>query len=106
MMDYTYWNIKGINSQTRWDDMYMKIDEINCNIICLEEKKENILTILSEKLYPRTFTHFSYDFHLLVILENWLLSGMDQCFEEMFYTRLNNKIKLNLHAISLTKNGI
>ena len=30
------WNIRGINSQERWDDIGNKIIESNCNIVCLQ----------------------------------------------------------------------
>jgi hypothetical protein len=33
------WNIRGINSQARWNDIRQRIDETNCNILCLQETK-------------------------------------------------------------------
>jgi exonuclease III len=67
MMDYIYWNIKGINSQTRWDDMYKKIAESKCNIICLEETKREHFdhTYLRNSILEHL--HIFPMFHLLAI---------------------------------------
>ena len=47
------WNVRGINSQTRWDDLRDKIDESNCGIICLQETKKEAF----DQYYLRNFSH-------------------------------------------------
>ena len=48
-------NIRGTNSQTRWDDLRDKIDESNCGIICLQETKKEAF----DQYYLRSFSHGS-----------------------------------------------
>jgi hypothetical protein len=38
-MDFLAWNIKGLNSQAKWDAIRNKIAESNCAIVCLQETK-------------------------------------------------------------------
>ena len=33
------WNIRGINSQDKWDALHNKIDESSCVVLCLQETK-------------------------------------------------------------------
>jgi hypothetical protein len=55
------WNVRGINSQTRWDDIYRKVDESNCNIICLQETKRDFFDqAYLRKFCPRRFNQFAY----------------------------------------------
>jgi exonuclease III len=55
------WNIRGIKSQERWDDISNKINESNCNIICMQETKREIFdTAYIKKLCPRRFNQFAY----------------------------------------------
>jgi endonuclease/exonuclease/phosphatase family metal-dependent hydrolase len=55
------WNIRGINSQDRWDDLANKISESNCNIICLQEtKRESFDNAYIRKFCPRKFNMFAY----------------------------------------------
>jgi exonuclease III len=47
------WNVRGINSQARWDDLRLRTEESNCGIICIQEtKREDI-----ELAYIRNFCH-------------------------------------------------
>ena len=47
------WNVRGINSRTRWDDLRDKIDESKCGIICLQETKKDVF----DQYYLRNFSH-------------------------------------------------
>jgi exonuclease III len=37
------WNIRGINSENKWNALASKIEESNCDIICIQKLKGNIL---------------------------------------------------------------
>lgn len=37
------WNIRGINSDGKWDAIKSKIQESKCDIICLQETKREFL---------------------------------------------------------------
>jgi exonuclease III len=55
------WNVRGINSQTRWDDIYRIIEESNCNVICLQEtKREEFDQAYIRNFCPRKFNQFAY----------------------------------------------
>lgn len=55
------WNVRGINSQTRWNDLSRKIEECNCNIICLQETKtESFDHSYIKNFCPRRFNQFAY----------------------------------------------
>jgi exonuclease III len=34
-----YWNIRGVNSDKKWDALSNKIEESGCDIVCLQETK-------------------------------------------------------------------
>ena len=55
------WNIRGINSQTRWDDLRDKIDESNCGITCLQEtKRDDFDQNYLRNFSPRRFNQYFY----------------------------------------------
>ena len=55
------WNLRGINSQTRWDDIRKNVDESNCNVMCFQEtKKESFDLSYIKKFCPKRFNQFSY----------------------------------------------
>jgi hypothetical protein len=60
------WNIRGINSQDRWDDLANKINankinESNCNILCLQETKREIFdSSYIRKLCPCRLNQFAF----------------------------------------------
>jgi exonuclease III len=35
------WNVRGINSQAKWNAIQNKISENNCSLVCLQETKRN-----------------------------------------------------------------
>jgi exonuclease III len=55
------WNVRGINSQGRWDDLSNKISESNCNILCLQEtKRENFDSSYLKNFCPRRMNQFVF----------------------------------------------
>lgn len=55
------WNVRGINSQERWDDLRFFFEESNCGFICLQETKREIFdNSYLRKLPPRRFSIFAY----------------------------------------------
>ena len=39
------WNIRGMNSENKWLALRQKIDESDCNILCLQETKRETLDL-------------------------------------------------------------
>ena len=55
------YNVRGINSQTRWYDMRARIDESNCCIICIQEtKRDTFDQAYLRNFSPRRFNQFVY----------------------------------------------
>jgi exonuclease III len=54
-------NIRGINSEVKWNAIRNKIQEIGCDIVCLQEtKREHIDLNYIKKFCPRAFDKFCY----------------------------------------------
>jgi exonuclease III len=51
------WNIRGINSQERWDDIKQRVEECNCNIMCLQETKREHF----DQSYIQNFCHGKFN---------------------------------------------
>jgi exonuclease III len=61
MTDTNNWNIRGINSQNRWNDIRQRIDESNCNILCLQEtKRESFDQAYLRNFCPKNLNQFAY----------------------------------------------
>jgi len=76
------WNVRGINSQEKWDAIPDKIVESACNIVCLQEtKRENFDSAYLRKFCPRQLDCFALSPSagasggLLVIWNSNLYSG-------------------------------
>ncbi|KAG2577604.1 hypothetical protein PVAP13_6NG193309 [Panicum virgatum] len=55
------WNVRGINSQEKWDSIRNKIDESSCAVVCLQEtKREHFDMQYIRKFAPRCLD--KYDF--------------------------------------------
>jgi exonuclease III len=55
------WNVRGINSQGRWDDLSNKISESNCNIMCLQEtKRETFDSSYLKNFCPRRMNQYVF----------------------------------------------
>ena len=51
------WNVRGINSQERWDDIRDRTEESQCDIICLQESKRDFF----DTAYLRKFCHRKFN---------------------------------------------
>jgi len=56
------WNVRGLNSERKWNSIRDKITETNCDIICLQETKRESL----DKVYIRNFCPPTFDSHLFL----------------------------------------
>ena len=95
------WNVRGLNSERRWDAIRDKIVESDCDIVCLQEtKKENFDAQFIKKFCPREFDGWEFlpslgaSGGLLVILKTRLFTG-DLIFNNEFaisveFTSLHN----------------
>ena len=55
------WNVRGLNSQDKWDALRNKIDESSCSVLCLQEtKRESFDMAYIRKFAPRRLD--KYDF--------------------------------------------
>ena len=55
------WNIRGINSQMRWDEIRAKADESNCHVMCLQEtRREHFDHSYIRNFCPRRINQFAY----------------------------------------------
>lgn len=55
------WNIRGLNSQGKWDALRAKITESPCNIICLQEtNRDNFDPTYLRKFCPRHLDGFAF----------------------------------------------
>ena len=55
------WNLRGINSQERCDEIKEKVDESNCGIMCFQETKREVFDhMFIRKFCPKRFNNFAY----------------------------------------------
>jgi exonuclease III len=55
------WNVCGLNSEDRQREVHAKIDESDCDIVCLQETKcENFDWRLIRKFCPKHFDNFVF----------------------------------------------
>lgn len=55
------WNVRGINSSSKWDDIRNKIDESACDVFCFQEtKKEDFDSYFLHHFAHRRFNKFSF----------------------------------------------
>jgi exonuclease III len=55
------WNLRGINSEKKWLALASKIEESNCDIICLQEtKRETFDMDYIKKFCPKRFNKFEF----------------------------------------------
>lgn len=53
------WNIRGMNSEDKWDALKQCIDDSKCQVICLQEtKRESIDINFLKKVVPKRFNCF------------------------------------------------
>lgn len=55
------WNVRGINSNWKWDAVKDKISQSSCDIVCLQEtKKETFDLAFLKNICPANFNCFEY----------------------------------------------
>lgn len=55
------WNVRGINSSIRWNDIRQKIDESTCCIMTFQEtKRDHFDLAYIKKICPKRFNQFCY----------------------------------------------
>lgn len=55
------WNIRSINAQEKWEAIRSKVNEVRCDIICLEEtKREHFDLDYINNFYPQQFYKFEF----------------------------------------------
>lgn len=60
-LNFLSWNIRGINSQEKWDHIRDKINESACSILSLQETKtEHFDESYIKKFCPRSFNEFVF----------------------------------------------
>ena len=102
------WNLRGINSQIRWDAIRLKIEESNCNIICFQEtKREDFDHSYIHNFCPRKFNKFAYvpsngnSGGLLIIWNGALFEG-SEVNHEKFQLTVRLRCKLSNETWYLT----
>lgn len=104
------WNIRGINSQGKWDALRGKIEESACHIICLQEtKRESFDIFYLKKFCPRHLDKFCFfpsdgaSGGLIIIWNSSVLDGVmvqanTYAITVNFHNRLDNK---NFHLTNV-----
>jgi exonuclease III len=55
------WNIRGINSQAKWDAIRAKIAESSCQVLCLQETKRELFdSLYLKKFCPKHLNCFAF----------------------------------------------
>lgn len=61
MWNVMCWNVRGLNSDKKWNSIRDKIIESQCHIICLQEtKKEHLDDMFLKKFCPPALDKFEY----------------------------------------------
>lgn len=56
-----YWNIRGLNAEKKWNAVRSKINETQCDIICLQEtKREHIDSEFLKQFCPARIDTFEF----------------------------------------------
>lgn len=60
-MHFLVWNVRGINSQRKWDAIRNKINECSASIVCLQETKRDFFySDYIKKFYLRSLDMFEF----------------------------------------------
>jgi exonuclease III len=55
------WNVRGINSDKKWDVVRDRVMDNNCDVICLQEtKKQSFDLLFIKKICPSSFDAFEF----------------------------------------------
>jgi exonuclease III len=81
------WNIRGINSQAKWDVIHSKICKNHCSIICLQKtKQQHFDDCYVSKFTPSHLKKFAFSPSvgaskgLITIWNDSMFDGFDQLF--------------------------
>jgi exonuclease III len=100
------WNVRGINSQRRWDDIRLRTKESNCGIICFQETKRETF----DQAYLRNFCHRRFNNYAYIpSIGNTgalLPYGMAIYFMALLLVKAPTRSLLILHAIYLALHGL
>jgi exonuclease III len=84
------WNIRGVNSDKKWDALSNKIEESGCDIVCLQEtKREHFDLKYIKNFCPKKFNKFVFlpsvgaSGGIIIIWNDALFSG-EQLFQNDF----------------------
>jgi exonuclease III len=56
-----FWNVRGINSQDKWDAIRDRITKSACQVLCLQEtKRESFDIFYIKKFCPRSLDQFAF----------------------------------------------
>lgn len=94
-----FWNIRGINSQEKWDTLRDKINESAYQIIYIQEtKREFFLISFTLKSYVLELWTFLPFLHRLVPWEGSLLLGIAVCSMVWWFNQILLPSQLNFSA--------
>jgi exonuclease III len=55
------WNVRGINSDKKWDAVRDRVLNNNCDIVCLQETKKSSFDLMFiKKICPSSFDAFEF----------------------------------------------
>lgn len=55
------WNVRGINSDAKWNAIRLKIEESSCAVVCLQETKREVFDLsYVKKFCPRRIDKFVF----------------------------------------------
>jgi hypothetical protein len=95
------WNIRGVNSDKKWDALSNKIEESGCDIVCLQEtKREHFDLKYIKNFCPKKLNKFLSSLRL-VLLGVLLLSGIMPYFLGSSFFRMISLYQLSSLAIYL-----
>ncbi len=59
--NFLCWNVRGINSDAKWNAIRQKVEESACSLFCLQETKREVFDMAYVKKFcPRRFDKFAF----------------------------------------------
>jgi exonuclease III len=78
------WNVRGLNSEKKWNSIRDKIVESQCDIVCLQETKKEIFDLVFiRRICPQGFDSVAFkpsldaSWGILVVWKGALFSGVE-----------------------------
>ena len=85
------WNVRGINSQIRWDDLEQKLKKATVALFACKKLREIILTKLTSEIFHLEDTTNLHILPLLAYQEELLLYGMTVFFQDLLSAKIHTK---------------